>query len=281
MARSFSAPYKSEPMSQLAAWSRRFAVFSLVASVASIAIVRFGFLEVKPAVMTLAGALALAGLSILVAFLAFVAIWRNGSRGMGRILAALALDALILVYPAYLFYQYRKLPQIYDVTTDPIDPPRYEAIARLRGSDGANPAAYAGLYAAEQQRAAYPDIETVSLDIPAAQAYETALNVIKRRKWLILIDRAPQPPRREGKIEAIARTPVMGFREDIAIRVLPDREGSRIDLRSSSRYFDYDFGSNASRVTKLIDDINEAADNIKPVKKQAPPPKVLPKTVKK
>lgn len=281
MARSFSSAYKSEPISSLASWARRFAVFSLIATVASIAIVRFGFLEVKPALTAFFGALGFAGLSILVAFAAFVSIWNNGSRGMSRILFALILDAVILAYPAYLFYQYRKLPAIYDVTTDPIDPPRYEAIARLRGSDGANPAAYAGLYSAEQQRAAYPDIEPISLDIPAPQAYETTLNIIKRRNWRIMVERAPQPPRREGKIEAIARSPVMGFSEDISIRVLPDGEGSRVDLRSSSRYFDHDLGANASRLTRLIEDINEQADNIKPVKKQPVQPKALPKTVKK
>ena len=281
MARSFSAAYRSDPVSGLASWARRLAVFSLIATVTSVAIVRFGFLEVKPALTTFFGALAFAGLSILVAFAAFVAIWNNGSRGMGRILVALILDAVILAYPAYLFYQYRKLPAIYDITTDPIDPPKYEAIARLRGSDGANPAAYAGLYSAERQRAAYPDIEPVSLDVPALQAYETTLNIVKRRKWLVLVDRAPQPPRREGKIEAIARSPIMGFSEDISIRVLPDGEGSRVDLRSSSRYFDHDLGTNASRITKLIDEINEQADNIKPVKKQPVQPKALPKTVKK
>ncbi len=61
-------------------------------------------------------------------------------------------------YPAYLGVKAYRLPMIYDITTDPIDPPRFEAIARLRPRD-ANPVAYAGLYAAEQQRTAYPDIE--------------------------------------------------------------------------------------------------------------------------
>ena len=53
----------------------------------------------------------------------------------------------------------------------------------------------------------------------------------------------------------------MGFREDVSIRIRPDGEDSRVDIRSSSRYFDSDLGSNAARVTKLIDDINTAADN--------------------
>ena len=53
----------------------------------------------------------------------------------------------------------------------------------------------------------------------------------------------------------------MGFREDVSIRITPDGEGSRVDIRSSSRYFESDLGSNAARISKLIDDINNAVDN--------------------
>ena len=66
MARRFSAPYQSEPVSSLATWARNLAVFSVVAVLVSIVIVRFGFLEMKPALATFFGALACAGLSILV-----------------------------------------------------------------------------------------------------------------------------------------------------------------------------------------------------------------------
>lgn len=284
MARRFSAPYQQEPVSGLATWSRNLAIFSVVAVVVSILIVRFGFLEVKPALATFFGALGLACLSILLGLAAFAAIWQNGTRGMGRILLALLIDAAILAYPAYLTYQYRKLPRIYDISTDAIDPPRFEALARLRTGEGTNPAAYAGLYSAERQRAAYPDIETVELEAPVDRAYEMTLRLVNRRKWLVIDARAPQPPRRIGRIEAVARTPIMGFREDVSIRVTPDDEDSRVDIRSASRYFDADLGSNAARVKKLIEDLNTAADNdnAKPAKKAPAVPKAPPaKTVKK
>src|SRR5919204_988270 len=282
MARRFSAPYQSEPVSSLATWARNLAVFSVVAVVVSIVIVRFGFLEMKPALATFFAALACAVLSILVGFAAFAAIWQNGSRGMSRIVLAFLIDALILAYPAYLALQYRKLPPIHDITTDPINPPRFEALATLRSGDGANTAVYAGLYSAEQQRQAYPDIEPVELEIPADRAYAITLKLVNKRKWLVIDERPPQPPRNIGRIEAVGRTPIMGFREDVSIRVSPDGEDSRVDIRSSSRYFESDLGSNAARVAKLIDDINTAAeaDNQKPVKKVAPPPPKLPaKTV--
>lgn len=283
MARRFSAPYLSEPVSRLASWSRNLAVFAVVAVLVSILIVRFGFLEIKPALATFFGALACAGLSIVIGFIGAAAIWQSGARGMSRILLALLIDALLLAYPSYLGVQYRRLPAIHDITTDPIDPPRFEALARLRSGDGANPAVYAGLYSAEQQRIAYPDIETVELELPVQRAYELTLQLVTKRKWLIIDERPPQPPRRIGRIEAVARTPIMGFREDVSIRVSPDDEDSRVDIRSASRYFESDLGSNAARVRKLIDDLNTAADAdaLKPAKKVAPPVKTPPKVVKK
>ena len=285
MARRFSAPYQTEPVSGLATWARNLAVFSVVAVVVSILIVRFGFLEMKPALATFFGALACAGLSILVGLGAFAAIWQNGSRGMSRILLAMLIDLVVLAYPAYLAFQYRKLPPIHDITTDPIDPPRFDALARLRSGDGANTAVYAGLYSAEQQRQAYPDIEPIDLETPAQRAYELSLALVNKRKWLVIDERPPSPPRGIGHIEAVARTPIMGFREDVSIRVAPDGEDSRVDIRSSSRYFESDLGSNAARIMKFTDDLNTAVDNANTrpaVKKPQLPVKLPPaKTVKK
>lgn len=285
MARRFSAPYQSEPVSSLASWARNLAVFAVVAVVVSIIIVRFDFLEMKPAMATFFGGLAIAGLSILFGLAGFAAIWQNGSRGMARILLAFLIDGAILAYPAYQALLYRKLPHIYDITTDPIDPPRFDALSRLRTGDGTNTAVYAGLYSAEQQRQFYPDIEPIELEIPVDRAYAIARQLVVKRKWTIIDEREPQPPRRIGRIEAVARTPIMGFREDISIRVVPDGDDSRVDIRSASRYFDSDLGSNAARVTKFIDDLNTAADAdaLKPAKKTpvVPQPKAPAKTVKK
>ncbi|MDA9433938.1 DUF1499 domain-containing protein [Bradyrhizobium sp. CCBAU 51627] len=284
MARRFSAPYQSEPVSSLATWARNLAVFAVVAVVVSVIIVRFDFLEMKPALATFFGGLAIAGLSILFGLAGFAAIWQNGSRGMARILLAFLIDGAILAYPAYQALLYRTLPHIYDVTTDPIDPPRFDALSRLRTGDGTNTAVYAGLYSAEQQRRFYPDIEPIELEISVDRAYAIARQLVIKRKWTVIDEREPQPPRRIGRIEAVARTPIMGFREDVSIRVVPDGDDSRVDIRSASRYFDSDLGSNAARVTKFIDDLNTAADAdaLKPAKKTpVAPPKAPAKTVKK
>jgi len=92
-----------------------------------------------------------------------------------------------------------------------------------------------------------------------------------KRKWTVLLKRAPEG-RRDGQIEAVARTPIMGFRDDIVVRVRPVPDGSRIDVRSSSRYGTFDFGTNAERIRRLMIDIEDAIRTQRPERPPAPPP---------
>ena len=144
-----------QPPSRLAIWSRRIALFSLAATFIAIIVVRSGALEIVPALSTLGGALALAMLAILLAFGGGIVIWRDGVGGIREAVTGLLIGLALIAYPLYVGVKAYKLPAIYDITTDPIDPPRFDAIARLRPRD-ANPITYAGLYTAEQQQMLIP-----------------------------------------------------------------------------------------------------------------------------
>src|SRR5216683_3479119 len=258
----------AEPTSKLALWARRIAGFAFTATFLAIIIVRSGVLEIKPAIATFGGALAIAMIAFLVALAAFVVIWMEGLAGMRAALSAMAISLLLLAYPVYLGLKAYRLPWIYDITTDPIDPPRYEALARVRPRD-ANPVTYAGLYAAEQQRLAYPDIGPLGTNATVQATYDAALAVVNKRRWRVVEARAPQAGRREGRIEAVARTAIMGFRDDVVIRVRAEPDGARVDARSSSRYGSFDFGTNAARIRSLM---NEIEDAIRAQKPERPPP---------
>jgi uncharacterized protein (DUF1499 family) len=268
-----------EPTSKLAIWSRRLALFSVVAALIAIIIVRAGLIEALPGLATLAGALVFAALAILLALGSFVTIWRQGLGGLGYAVIAIGIGGALLAYPAYLAYNAYKLPPIYDITTDVLDPPAFDAVRRLR-SRNTNPAQYAGLYAAEQQRDAYPEVASLELSVPPKMAYDHALALVNKRRWLVLDAREPQAKRRDGRIEAVARTPIMGFRDDLVIRIRGTDEDSRVDMRSSSRYGYHDLGSNASRITAFltgleadIDVALEREERRRPAPKKAPPPK--------
>jgi len=273
-----------QPISRLAVWARRIALFSLAATFVAIIIVRSGALDIVPALSTLGGALVLAGVAIVLAGAAGLVIWRHGIGGGRHAAAALFIGLALIAYPLYLGVKAYRLPAIYDITTDPIDPPQFDAIARLRPRD-ANPIAYAGLYTAEQQNAAYPDIAPDDTTATPQEAYNAAMKVINKRRWRVVDARPPQAalPRmidargsqdtsvRDGIIEAVARTPILGFRDDVVVRVRATADGARIDVRSASRYGRHDFGANAARVRNLIDDIDDVLALPVPVKKPAPP----------
>jgi uncharacterized protein (DUF1499 family) len=258
-----------EPVSKLAIWARRCAVFSLAAMVPLIIIVRAGLLEVDPSLAAITGALGVAALGILLAAGALIVIWREGIDGVGPSLLAIVIGGVLLAYPTYLGLKYVRTPALADITTDMSDPPKFEKAASLPGS---KPRTYGGAPVATRQRAAYPDIETLQVATSVQLAYEAARSVITKRKWTVINEpRGPQPGRREVQIEAVARTPVLGFREDVVVRVRGSADGVRIDVRSASRYGNHDLGSNATRVRSLLEDIEDTVASLVEERKKAPP----------
>ena len=257
-----------EPVSKLAIWARRCALFSLAAMVPLIIIVRAGWIELDPSLAAVTGALAVACLGMLLALGALVVIWREGIEGVGPSLLAILIGSVMLAYPAYLAAKYVRTPALADITTDFNDPPRFERASTL---PGAKPRSYGGNVTATRQRTAYPDIETLQVAATVQLAFEAARSVVTKRKWTVINDRGPQGTRREGQIEAVARTPVLGFREDVVVRVRGSADGARIDIRSASRHGDHDLGSNAQRVRALLEDIEDQVATLIEERKKAPP----------
>jgi uncharacterized protein (DUF1499 family) len=249
--------YLEPPRSLLAVWAGRLAIFAIPVVLLAIVIARAGSFDVQPALVTFGAGLALAVLAILLAIAALVVIWIDGRAGAGSAFAAIAISLLLLAYPTYLGTKAYRLPSINDITTDPTDPPRLEAAQRLR-TRAANSTAYPGPAVYQKQTAAYPDVAPLSLDVPPQVAYDTAYSIVTKRKWAIVDARSPQA-NREGIIQAVARTTIMGFRDDVVLRIRPAGAGSRIDARSASRYGFHDFGANATRLINLLNDIDDAA----------------------
>jgi uncharacterized protein (DUF1499 family) len=246
-----------DPPSRLAIWSRRLALFALAVALLSLLLLRGNFVETVPGFAVFASSLVLAVLALVAALAAFVVIWIYGLLGFGRALFAFVAASALLAYPAVIGFRSYGLPAIADISTDTADPPRFEAIARLRPR-AANPVAYPGPEIAQKQRAAYPDIVPLQTAAPPDEVYTAALDVLSGRNWAVVEARTPQAGRRDGRIEAVARTLIMGFRDDVVVRVRPIGTGTRIDIRSASRYGRNDFGSNASRVRSLMAEIEES-----------------------
>ena len=162
-----------------------------------------------------------------------------------------ALRAMVLSFIATgsiatLAWKASRVPAIHDVTTDTMQPPPFLAVLPLR--EGAlNPVEYGGPDVAAKQKQAFPDIEPLTLNLPPARAFDRALAAARAMGWeLVASDPAG------GRIEATDTTFWFGFKDDVVIRVTPQPNGSRVDVRSLSRVGGGDIGANAARVRKYL-----------------------------
>ena len=161
-------------------------------------------------------------------------------------LPALLLAAVAVYIPWQALESARQVPPIHDITTDTADPPAFVALREVR-AQYPNPTDYPGAEVARQQRAAYPDLATLQLDMPADRAFARALAAARDMGWEIV---ATDPD--AGRIEATATTFWYGFRDDVVVRVRPDGDASRIDVRSVSRVGRSDAGTNARRIRSYL-----------------------------
>jgi uncharacterized protein (DUF1499 family) len=187
--------------------------------------------------------------AFVIALVAVIAAHRSGASRAARIAwMGLLLAALIAAPPLWFASHAVRLPSIHDISTDTVNPPRFVAVLPLRATSP-NPVEYAA-ETATQQRAAYPDIAPMELELPPARTFDLADRAAREMGWEIV---ALVPA--EGRIEATATTLMFGFKDDVVIRVSQASGGSRVDVRSVSRVGRSDLGANARRVRAFMKEL--------------------------
>ncbi len=187
-------------------------------------------------------------LGILAGGLGLVSLLRRapGSRTWPTV-AALGLGAVAALVPYRWMRQAQRVPAIHDITTDLERPPEFHAVLPLRAG-APNPAEYGGPEIAAQQREAYPWIEPLVMNRPPAEAFGLALEAARGMGWeIVAADSAA------GRIEATATTAWFGFKDDVVVRITPEGNGSRMDVRSVSRVGKSDVGANAARIRDYLE----------------------------
>src|SRR5262249_14003200 len=101
----------------------------------------------------------------------------------------------------------------------------------------ANAVGYPGQPFAELQAKGYPDIRPVVLDRSAEEAFELVEEAVRRLRWHVIVEEPPMTGKEAspGVIEATDQTLLLGFTDDIIIRVEGNPPRSRVDARSAPR----------------------------------------------
>lgn len=183
------------------------------------------------------------GCAVLALASSVVAVRRRHFKGIFISLLALIVALIAFAIPLYWNVQAQSYPRIHDISTDLSNPPHFVAVSTARGAGVRS----GGIDVATQQLKAYPDLKTVVLSMPAAEAYKRALLTARELKWTVVAERPA-----EGVIEATDTTRWFGFKDDIAIRIVPAGERSLLDIRSVSRVGISDVGTNAKRIRTFL-----------------------------
>lgn len=225
------------------------ASFALIMVVAGIFTLRLGLLPFEVAFYGFGFGLLISSLVVLIAMGAvFRRLARKESVGQQLIIALITAIPLAGVLSTVGVAGF-KVPAIHDITTDINDPPVF-SFAQAHRKPGENSLEHGGKELIALQTQAYPHIKTIYLPGTQDQGMATVRAVIDALGWQVLGE-----DRTRGHIEATDVTPIMGFADDIAIRVRPLNEGVLIDLRSVSRVGLSDLGANAKRIEHFVEEL--------------------------
>jgi hypothetical protein len=238
-----------------AGWSCATAYFSAVLFGTAALSHRFDLLETPGFLAVLGLAAALAVLALLLAALSFSRVWNRGDRGGGNIAKGVIVALLVLV--PFLVSGYRSYvrPELNDISTDTIDPPRFSQAALAR-KQGMNPIAPIDRVAANIQAERYPEATGRRYDTSADRVLNAVLALVTRRGWRIYEAPLEITSSPEVTIEAVARTLLLAFPCDVAIRVTDEGASSYVDMRSASRFGRHDLGDNAARIVAFLEELD-------------------------
>lgn len=226
---------------------------ALIAGVA-VAAVRLGIASFTTGLEAMTASVALGVIAFILAFIWMIAAFRK-NRGEGKRagLAALIGAALLLYVPLHTVYRGLQAPPIYDVTTDPEDPPQFVALAKR--PPGANGTKFDGGamidYRGEHNTVSYilhtyypgltkPLMPIMPTGSPTAKMFWRCFNRAKDMGWRIVTF-----DEKEGHIEAQATSFWFGQITDIVIRIRPAGTlGARFDMRAETETGNRDFGHN-------------------------------------
>ena len=238
-------------------WARRMALFFVQLLILTVLLHRFGSLATPAALNLLTVSIGGLVLAIIIALVGIVRIWFGGQIGAGQAFAGIAIALIGLALPLYYFSQFFLLPQLTDVETTPRQPMQFIQLAAQRPAD-ANRIVEPDLTAAEIQEKVYPDLRPMELERSATETFDIVHEAVKRIGWTIVLNEPPgeQP----GRIEATDRTMIMGYTDDVLVRVTGDDTHAFIDVRSASRYGMHDLGANADRIRALFAEVKAALE---------------------
>jgi hypothetical protein len=260
--------------SNWALWARRLGSFAVPLIVVPIFMHRaqqissatFFLIGIVAALVALAGFIA--------AIVAFVRLWFTGDRGWGKAALGFVLSLVVLGPVCVGVFALVRYPPVNDVSTDLARPPPLTTDApRVKLTNAL----------ARQVAAAFPNAASRTYPVVPQQVFSMVEALARARGWQTVSSTEPAGALGKGQLNAISLD-LIGWRDEISIRVEGVPEGATVSMRSASLAAGHDLGTNGNRieefllaldnsVTILMRDAALATPEPEPtVEEEAPPP---------
>ena len=228
--------------SKWAVWARRFGALALPLAVIPVLLHRGHLITSDSFIAVETVAMAIAAIAIAMALVAFVRLWFTGDQGWGRATVAFVFGVLCLLPAAYFAWLALSIPSSPDVSTDFAESPLLVSFVESR---------FIGPEERARIEAAYPNARSRTYPIEAPQMFDVVGRLIEAQDWDVRASRAPLGPLDTGQYNAVVTT-LLGFSQEVAIRVAGSADGATVDMRSASLSTFPDFGENGQRVEAFL-----------------------------
>lgn len=232
-----------------AKWSPRLGWLSFILLIVGCCGHRFALFASNQFFIVLACVAFLGFLALILAFKGFIDLWQRGDKGgrnsiKGFILAFLSLLPIFVAFVAYFIF-----PPFYDIATDMQAPPQF--IENKRAND-ALPVHQSLYYQAKEQFAFWPQLSGRRYDGSPDKILPAVISVIDDVNWQVVAQSGIIGKDDTVFVEAIAKTPILGFVSDIVIRLTDEGETTFVDMRATSRYLRRDLGIDARFILNFM-----------------------------
>jgi hypothetical protein len=227
--------------SKWAIWARRLGSFALPVAIIPIFLHRERIISSDDFHIIELVAAGFALVALLLALGAFARLWVTGDQGWSRATIGMFFALICLAPMALVLWLAFRYPPVSDVSTNFASPPALVTVV--------------GKVSTPAQRteieAAFPNARTRTYPIAAEQMFGIIEQLAAANGFEPRARRAPTHPLDEGDLNAIATT-LLGWRDEVAIRVLGTASGTTVDMRSAATHTWYDLGENGRRIEAFL-----------------------------
>lgn len=238
--------------SKWAIWARRFGALALPLAFLPILLHREKFVTSDQFAVIEVIAMGLATLAVLTGLMAFGRLWITGDQGWWKAALGLVFGAICLAPAAWFGYLALTQPASPDISTDFTTPP--ELLSFVRGR-------FIGPAERAQLEADFPNARTRNYPIAGDQMYALVEQLVDDNGWEFRSRRVPVTGLDTGQINAIVTT-LLGFRQEVALRVSGSTSGSTVVMRSASLTPYPDFGENGARIEAFMTALDTQVTNL-------------------